>query len=119
MQGAWEEVRAAFDQHTITQRLAPQDRAEWKAWATGLTPFSAPRLPWKGATAIWRRYITVIRACPSADTRCGRLYTTSIVGLRMVRHQRHDFSGGRFSSSLKRYYPITRSYLGLDNERTR
>ena len=34
MQGAWEEVRAAFDQHAITQRLAPQVLADWKAWAT-------------------------------------------------------------------------------------
>jgi len=34
MQGAWEEVRTAFDQHAITQRLAPQVLANWKAWAT-------------------------------------------------------------------------------------
>jgi hypothetical protein len=32
-QTAWEEVRAAFDQHVITQRLAPHVLAEWKAWA--------------------------------------------------------------------------------------
>jgi hypothetical protein len=34
MQSAWAEGHAAFDQHVITQRLAPQGLAEWKAWAT-------------------------------------------------------------------------------------
>jgi hypothetical protein len=34
MQRAWEEVHAAFDQHAITRRLAPQVLADWKAWAT-------------------------------------------------------------------------------------
>jgi hypothetical protein len=33
MQEAWEAVRAAFDQHAITQGLAPHVLAEWKAWA--------------------------------------------------------------------------------------
>jgi|GraSoiStandDraft_28_1057319.scaffolds.fasta_scaffold48045_1 hypothetical protein len=31
---ALETVRAAFDTHAITQRLAPQVLAEWQAWAT-------------------------------------------------------------------------------------
>jgi hypothetical protein len=34
MQEAWEAVRAAFDQHPITQRLPPQVLADWQAWAT-------------------------------------------------------------------------------------
>ena len=34
VQEAWAKVRAAFDQHAITQRLAPQLLAEWYAWAT-------------------------------------------------------------------------------------
>jgi hypothetical protein len=34
MQAAWEAVRAAFTQHAITQRLAPQVLADWHAWAT-------------------------------------------------------------------------------------
>lgn len=34
IQDALEAVRAAFDRHTITQRLAPQVLAEWQAWAT-------------------------------------------------------------------------------------
>ena len=34
MQEALEAVRAAFDQHAITQRLAPHVLAEWHAWAT-------------------------------------------------------------------------------------
>jgi hypothetical protein len=34
VQEAWEKVRAAFDQHALTQRLAPQLLAEWHAWAT-------------------------------------------------------------------------------------
>jgi len=34
MQRAWAEVRCAFDQHVITQRLAPHGLADWKAWAT-------------------------------------------------------------------------------------
>jgi uncharacterized protein DUF6399 len=34
MQRAWAEVRAAFDQPVITQRLAPQGLADWHAWAT-------------------------------------------------------------------------------------
>jgi Family of unknown function (DUF6399) len=34
IQRAWAEVRAAFDQHGITQRLAPHALAEWHAWAT-------------------------------------------------------------------------------------
>ena len=40
---ALEAVRAAFDQHAITQRLAPHVLAEWHAWATaaGRRPFSA------------------------------------------------------------------------------
>jgi hypothetical protein len=33
LQKARAEVRAAFDQHTITQRLAPHVLAEWQAWA--------------------------------------------------------------------------------------
>ena len=33
MQAAWEAVRTAFDQHAITQRLAPEVLAEWTAWA--------------------------------------------------------------------------------------
>ena len=33
IQAAWEAVRAAFDQHAITQRLAPHMLADWKAWA--------------------------------------------------------------------------------------
>jgi len=32
-QAAWAEVHVAFDQHAITQRLAPQVLADWKAWA--------------------------------------------------------------------------------------
>jgi len=34
MQRAWAEVRSAFDQHGITQRLVPHVLADWKAWAT-------------------------------------------------------------------------------------
>jgi hypothetical protein len=34
MQQALEEVRTAFERHAITQRLAPQVLAAWKAWAT-------------------------------------------------------------------------------------
>jgi hypothetical protein len=33
MQAAWEAVRVAFDQHAITQQLAPHVLADWKAWA--------------------------------------------------------------------------------------
>ena len=33
MQAAWAAVCAAFDQHAITQRLAPAGLAEWQAWA--------------------------------------------------------------------------------------
>jgi hypothetical protein len=33
MQAAGEAGRAAFDQHTLTQRLAPEVLADWKAWA--------------------------------------------------------------------------------------
>jgi len=34
LQRAWAEVRSAFDQHVITQWLAPQGLAAWKVWAT-------------------------------------------------------------------------------------
>jgi Family of unknown function (DUF6399) len=34
MQAAWQAAQAAFDRHTITQRLAPHVLAEWHAWAT-------------------------------------------------------------------------------------
>jgi hypothetical protein len=34
MQAAWQAAQAAFDRHTITQRLAPHVLAEWQAWAT-------------------------------------------------------------------------------------
>jgi Family of unknown function (DUF6399)/IclR helix-turn-helix domain len=34
LQRAGAEVRSAFDQHVITQRLAPHSLAAWKAWAT-------------------------------------------------------------------------------------
>jgi uncharacterized protein DUF6399/IclR-like helix-turn-helix domain-containing protein len=34
IQEAWEAVRAAFEQHAITQQLAPQVLAAWHAWAT-------------------------------------------------------------------------------------
>ena len=33
MQEALEEVRAAFERHAITQRLAPQVLAAWQGWA--------------------------------------------------------------------------------------
>jgi hypothetical protein len=34
LQAAWHAANAAFEQHTLTQRLAPQVLAEWQAWAT-------------------------------------------------------------------------------------
>jgi hypothetical protein len=34
IQRAWAEVHTAFDQHVITQRLAPHVLADWHAWAT-------------------------------------------------------------------------------------
>jgi hypothetical protein len=34
IQEALEAVRVAFEQHPITQRLAPPVLAEWQAWAT-------------------------------------------------------------------------------------
>ena len=34
IQEAWKVGRAAFEQHPITQRLAPHVLAEWQAWAT-------------------------------------------------------------------------------------
>jgi hypothetical protein len=34
MQAAWQAAQAAFDRHTITQRLTPHVLAEWHAWAT-------------------------------------------------------------------------------------
>jgi hypothetical protein len=34
MQEALQEVRATFERHAITQRLAPQVLAAWHAWAT-------------------------------------------------------------------------------------
>jgi Family of unknown function (DUF6399)/IclR helix-turn-helix domain len=34
IQEAWEAVRTTFEQHMITQRLAPQVLTEWQAWAT-------------------------------------------------------------------------------------
>jgi hypothetical protein len=37
MQAAWEAVRAAFDQHAITQRLAPEVLVDWQAWAVQRT----------------------------------------------------------------------------------
>jgi hypothetical protein len=33
MRAAWEAVRVVFDQHAITQQLAPHVLADWKAWA--------------------------------------------------------------------------------------
>jgi len=107
-----EAVRAAFDQHAITQRLSPQVLADWKAWAT------APRRPSKAATAISHKCITIIVDCPSSDTKSGRSCITSIVALRMARRQRLVFSGGRFRTFLKRFSPISRFCLGLDNENT-
>jgi hypothetical protein len=44
---------------------------------------------------------------------------TSIVVLRMTRHQYRVFSGEHFLISLKRFYPIARSCSGLSNEKTR
>ena len=35
LQRAWAEGCSAFDQHVITQRLAPYGLAAWQAWATG------------------------------------------------------------------------------------
>ena len=114
---ALEAVRTAFDQHAITQRLAPHVLAEWQAWAiaAGQKPFSAPRRPWKGATAICHKCITISGDYPSSDTRCGPSCITSIVALRMARRQRRAFSGGRFRISLKRCYPISRPCLDLGN----
>src|SRR4029453_8729424 len=37
----------------------------------------------------------------------------------MVRRQRRGFSGGRFQIFLRRCYPISKSCLGLDNEKMR
>ena len=83
---------AAFEQHAITQQLAPHVLAEWHAWATsGSKPFSVLRRPSKAATALYRKAITISGACRSGDTRCGRCCITSIVVLRMARHQRSRF----------------------------
>src|SRR5262249_4003693 len=67
-------------------------------------PFSGPPRRWKVATAIFLRCTTTIAACPCVVIRCGPYCTTSIVGLRMGRRQRHGFSGGRFPISLKVCY---------------
>lgn len=74
---------------------------------SGCRSFSGPHRPWKGATAICRTCIITTAACPGADTRCGRLYTTVIVALQMGRRQRLDFSGGRSPIFLKRCCPTS------------
>ena len=82
-------------------------------------PFSGHPQPWKGVMAIYRKCSIIIEACPSADTRCGRSYTTLIAVRRMARHLRRDSSGGRSQISLKQSYPTSRLYLSLGDENTR
>jgi hypothetical protein len=69
---------------------------------TGSTPFSALRRPSKGATAFYRRCITISGACPNSVTRCGRCCIISIVVLPIERRQRCVFSDRRFRISLRR-----------------
>jgi len=88
-----------FDRHTITQRLAPRFlRSGTRGRPTGSTSFSARRRPLKGATDICRKCITIIGACPSSDTRCGRCCITSIVTPQTGRRQPCDFSDERFQT---------------------
>ena len=86
---------------------------------SGRRPFSVHHRPWKGAMAICRKCIRTIGACPGADTRCGRFYTTLIVALRMVRRQHHAFAGGRSRISLKPCYPTSRPSLNRGGENTK
>ena len=85
---------------------------------SGRRRFSAPRLPWKGAMGLWHSCIIISEACPGTDTRCGPFCITSIVAPQMERPPRPGFSGGRFRISLRRFYPISKSCLGLDNAMT-
>ena len=85
---------------------------------SGSKPFSAPPRPSKAVTVIWLKCITIIEACRSGGTRCGRPCITSIVAPQMAQRQRLDFLGGHFRTSLKRFYPILRFCLGLDNANT-
>jgi len=86
---------------------------------SGRRPCSVHHRPWKDGMALCRKCIRTIGACPGADTRCGRLYTTLIVALRMAQRQRLDFSGRHFRIALKRFYPISRPCLSLEDENTR
>ena len=86
---------------------------------TGSKACSAPRRPSKGATAFCHTCSTSSGACRSSATRSGPSSTMSMVAQRMARHPQRAFSDGRFQISLKRYSPISRSCLGLDNAKTR
>ena len=83
---------------------------------SGCRSFSGPRRPWKGVMAICRTCIRTIEACPSAETRCGRFYTTLMVALQMGRHQHRDFSGGRSQIFLKRCCPTSMPCLRRGDE---
>jgi len=67
-------------------------------------PFSVPRRPSKGATAIWLRCIIIIGAYPSAAPRSGWRCITSIVAPQMGRCPPRGFSGVDFLTSLKPCY---------------
>ena len=121
MPEALEAVRAAFEQHPITQRLAPPTswRSGRRGRPTGSKLFSAPPRPLKAAPAFCRNCITISGAYPGGDTRCGRSYIISMVEQQMVQRQRRGFSGGRFRICLRRCYPISKSCRGRDNEKRR
>ena len=103
---ALEAVRAAFTRMPSPSGWPPKSlRIGTRGPPTGSRPFSGPHRPSKGATAICRKCITIIVACPSSATRCGPSCITSIVALRMGRRlltvfgdplnagQLHDFKG--------------------------
>ena len=79
MRKAWEEVRAAFDHHAITQRLPPMPSRSGKRGPrsrSGL--FSVPPRRWKAATVLWHNSITISGAYQSSGTRCGPSCITSV-----------------------------------------
>jgi hypothetical protein len=116
IQEAWEAVRAAFEQHPITQRLAPISLRNGRhGRPTASQPFSVLHGPSKAETASCRNRITISGAYPNSVTRCGPSCTTLIVTLRMVRRQPRGFSDGHFLISLRRCYRISRTCLDRGN----
>ena len=120
MQEALEALRIEFDQHAITQQLAPQVLEDWQGWATEqVKALQRSSSAVAGRNGCLSGMHHTQRGCPKNALRCGRWCITSIVALRMGRRQRLVFSAAPFLIFLKPCWPRWVNCLDLVGELAR